>query len=214
METTMLLDQLSQSFSVVIKVSNEIESTLFFNKPKTEKWSVAEQLQHLSLSIAPINNLLSQPELLTKRWGASNRKSRDIQPFLNDYHKATSGLEWKAFPPFVPKIENESEKYAALHYTSDETKIQDFYTLTGNQIELLRDKFQITDSTEKQEIIETFKQQSDYLLTSSRKMDDIQMDTIQLPLPYIGLVTLKEILYFTLNHTNHHFNAIQQQSVI
>lgn len=212
METKELFKKLNGIFSELINEINNVENDIFFHKEKTEKWSIAEEIQHLSLSVLPINNLLSQPKLVTERWGHSNRKSRNMVLFLNDYEKSTLGQEWKAFPPFVPKTESESSNYAELHYTSNQNKIDDFYNLTGKQIELVRDKFQIARSANKNDIIKTFKEQSSILIAISKQMNDVQMDDIQLPLPYIGLVTFREILYFTLNHTEHHFNSIKRLS--
>ncbi|WP_179346443.1 DinB family protein [Winogradskyella ursingii] len=212
METKELFEKLNGTFSKLINEISNVENNIFFRKEKSEKWSIAEEIQHLSLSILPINNLLSQPKLVTERWGHSNRKSRNMELFLNDYEKATLGQEWKAFPPFVPKTESESPNYAELHYTSNQNKIDDFYNLTGKQIELVRDKFQIASSAKKNDIIKTLKEQSSILLTLSKKMNDAQMDDIQIPLPYIGLVTFREILYFTLNHTEHHFNSVKKLS--
>ncbi|WP_209401421.1 hypothetical protein [Pseudozobellia sp. WGM2] len=112
----------------------------------------------------------------------------------------------------MQKTESESPDYPSLHYTSDQTEINEFYNLTGKQIELLREKYQISRSTTKNDIIRIFEEQSGILLSISKKIDEFQMDSIQLPLPYIGLVTFKEILYFTLNHTSHHFNSIKNLS--
>ena len=213
MEPKELFEQLEIAFSEVFNVASNVDDDLFFHKEEAEKWSIAEEIQHLSLSILPINNLLIQTSPTTERWGHSNRKSRSMALFLKDYEKKVSGPVWKAFPPFVPKTENENLNYPRLHYTSDQNKIDDFYKLTGKQIELVREKFQIPSLGNKNDIIKIFKEQSNSLLSISKKMDDAQMDDIQLPLPYIGLVTFKEILYFTLNHTEHHFNSIKNQSL-
>lgn len=212
METKELFEKLNGTFSELVNEISNVENDVFFHKEKAGKWSIAEEIQHLTLSILPINNLLSQPKLVTERWGHSNRKSRKMELFLSDYEKATLGQEWKAFPPFVPKTESESPNYAGLHYTSNQNKIDDFYKLTGKQIELVRDKFQISRSANKNEIIKPFKEQSSILIAISKKMNDAQIDDIQLPLPYIGLVTFREILYFTLNHTEHHFNSVKKLS--
>lgn len=209
METKELFKKLNGTFSELVNEIGNVENDFFFHKDKFEKWSIAEEIQHLSLSILPINNLLSQPKLVTERWGHSNRKSRSMELFLSDYEKATLGQEWKAFPPFVPKTESESPNYASLHYTRNQSKIDDFYNLTGKQIELVRDKFQIASSAKKNDIMKTFKEQSSTLIAISKQMNDAQMDDMQLPLPYIGLVTFREILYFTLSHTKHHHNSMK-----
>ncbi len=105
----------------------------------------------------PINNLLSQPIAVTERWGPSKRKFRNREVFLNDNKKATIGREWKAFPPFIPKNENENLNYTRLQRTCNQAKIKDFYKLTGNQIQGLRDLFPITGATRSKDIIHEFR---------------------------------------------------------
>ncbi len=212
MEKKELFEKLNGTFSALVNEISHVGNDIFFHKEKLEKWSIAEEIQHLSLSILPINNLLSQPKFVTERWGHSNRKSRNLESFLMDYDRETVGQEWKAFPPFVPKTENESPNYAALHYTRNQIKVDDFYNLTGKQIEFVREKFQIARSAKKYDVIKTFKEQSSILIAISEQMSDDQMDDIQLPLPYIGLVTFREVLFFTLNHTKHHYNSVKELS--
>jgi len=134
-----------------------------------------------------------------------------MEKFRSDYGQATAGQEWKAFPPFVPKTESESPAYAALHHTEDQNRVDDFYKYTGTGIEMVRDKFQIVRSAKKEGVLGMFAAQSGSLLTTAKQMEDAQLHNIQLPLPYIGLVTLKEALLFTLFHTGHHFNSIKNR---
>lgn len=210
METRELFKQLNSTFSMLINEINNMEEDTFFRKERAEKWSIAEEIHHLNLSILPINDLLSKPKLIVERWGHSSRKSRNIESFMQDYENATVGAEWKAFPPFVPKTESENPNYARLHFTRNQNKIDDFYDLTGKQIEFVRDKFPIAHSIKKNDIISIFKEQTSILLHFSKQINDAKMDDMQLPLPYIGLVTFREVLYFTLEHTKHHFNSVKK----
>jgi hypothetical protein len=66
-------------------------------------------------------------------------------------------------------------------------------------------------STSKEEDITNFLlMQSKGLLQLSATFTDEQMDDLQLPLPYIGLITLKEMLFFTIYHTNSHTIKIKE----
>ncbi len=57
METKELFEQLNGTFSELVNEISNVENDIFFRKEKSEKWSIAEEIQHLSLSILPINNL-------------------------------------------------------------------------------------------------------------------------------------------------------------
>ena len=58
---------------------NDLESTIynlndeqFFNKPDDNKWSIAENVQHLILCVNPINLALGMPLILLKIFGSPN----------------------------------------------------------------------------------------------------------------------------------------------
>ena len=65
--------------------ASAFNETAFFNKPDNGKWSVAENLQHLFLTLNPLVDLLSLPEIMLERWGSSNRVSRDYDDIVAVY---------------------------------------------------------------------------------------------------------------------------------
>jgi hypothetical protein len=197
-------------FNKLSQCLDGVKSELFFHKEKDEVWSIAENVQHITMTFLPINNLLKSPELIIQSYGHSGRKSREMDTFTADYYNATKDEPWKTFPPFTPKLENESINYPKLHYSDNQQKIDKFYQFTGTQIAELPNKFPILSTSKEEDITNFLLMQSKGLLQLSATFTDEQMDDLQLPLPYIGLITLKEMLFFTIYHTNSHTIKIKE----
>lgn len=210
MENKVLFEQVSSEYLKILNVVSKIKNSDFFKKEKIELWSIAENVHHLSLSLFPVNNILKEPSLMTNRWGISNRKSRTYEQFLDAYNKSKRGLDWKAFPPFVPKSENENSEYVKIHSAKSQNKINDFYKFTGEQIQELRDRIQLQTQVEKEETIKMFELQYQSFFSVTKDIEENQMDNHQIPLPYIGLITLKEMIYFIHNHTQYHRLTIER----
>lgn len=210
MEITILMQQFNEELSLIVAHVNNVDETNFFKKINDEKWSIAENLHHLSISLMPINNLFKQPELMIERWGHSNRKSRDFTTFLEDYKNAVANADWKAFPPFIPKSANETDGYLKQHATSTQSKLNEFYQYTGEQIKGLREKMQLETNTTKSDVMNLFLSQNKTFLLLSEQLSENQMDDCQIPLPYAGLITCKEMMYFIYNHTKVHRLAVEK----
>jgi hypothetical protein len=54
---------------------------------------------------------------------------------------------------------------------------------------------------------------NDRLITALEALDDDALDSYQLPHPAVGLVTLREMLYFTAYHNKMHWNDIRRVGV-
>lgn len=210
MEIKNAIQQLNEELSLIVSLVDALDEANFVGKKNNDKWSVAEHLVHLSLALLPVNNLFKQPEMMLERWGNSNRKSRDFATFLQDYKNAVANADWKAFPPFVPKSATESADYLQKHSTTSENKKNDFYQLTGESIKGLRDKIQLDGNASKAEIITGFEQQYQIFFQLVSHLSNENLDACQLPLPYVGLITCKEMIYFTYNHTKVHRLAIER----
>jgi hypothetical protein len=74
-----------------------------FNKSQNEKWTAGQQLEHIYLSVKPVNLAFKLPAFLLKLiWGKANRASRSYNELIERYHaKLANGS--KATGPFVPK---------------------------------------------------------------------------------------------------------------
>ena len=62
----------------------------------------------------------------------------------------------------------------------------------------------------KKELLKNYKKETHKLIKSLNSWNEKQIDTYILPHPAIGKLSIREMLYFTHLHTNHHFNIIKQ----
>ncbi len=208
METQLLLTQLEFEFSTMSTYAAQMGRSDFFRRENAEAWSPCEHLQHLTLTLLPVTNLLKQPAAFAERWGHSGRASRSQADFWADYKAATTGTGWKTLPAFVPKTTTGAEENAVLHSAANEKVGADFYALTGSQFPGLPDKLPTADKTTQEEVVAVLMGQCKALITLIGNYDEAQLDDLQLPFPYIGLVTLREMLMLTLNHFAHHQTVI------
>lgn len=75
-----------------------------FNKSQNGKWTAGQQLEHIYLSVKPVNLAFKLPAFLLKLiWGKANRASRSYDELIERYHaKLANGST--ATGPFVPKL--------------------------------------------------------------------------------------------------------------
>ncbi len=66
----------------------------------------------------------------------------------------------------------------------------------------------VTD--QKQYLTQTWDESNTRLLNAVEGWDDSALDSLQMPHPAIGMVTVREMLYFTLHHNSLHWNDIQR----
>lgn len=59
------------------------------------------------------------------------------------------------------------------------------------------------------QLFETLDRTLDSLLKAVAKFDEPQLDSIRLPHPLIGKLTVREMMYFTIYHVGHHLNAVR-----
>ncbi len=87
------------------RVQNEVNALLasvenmseahFFQQPNPEKWSVAQNIQHLFQSSKPLVGLFGKPEMMAQ-FGRSSRDSRDYEEVVTLYQTALQSP-----PPFL-----------------------------------------------------------------------------------------------------------------
>jgi uncharacterized damage-inducible protein DinB len=68
------------------------------------------------------------------------------------------------------------------------------------------------DTTDRNYILNDYKIETKKLLKSLNRWDEKDMDTYILPHPAIGKLSIREMLYFTHQHTNHHFKIIKEMN--
>lgn len=138
---------------------------------QNEKWTAGQQLEHIYLSVKPLNQLALLPTFVLK-WifGKANRPSKSYKELVAKYN---SKLEQggRASGRFVPKPVAIAQK-AHLAKLLRETVRKLIYLVDG------------------------FSEQ--------------QLDTLILPHPLLGKLTLREMLYFTIHHVSHHLQMTKR----
>ena len=68
----------------------------------------------------------------------------------------------------------------------------------------------LPDFNQKEKIISALHKEIRIICTKIKKYNEEELDTILLPHPIIGKLTLRELLYFTIYHVQHHLKSLQQ----
>ena len=63
-------------------------------------------------------------------------------------------------------------------------------------------------SEKKDELIKKYNEQKQKLISKIEKQSEADLDKYILPHPLLGKVTLREMLYFTIHHNEHHLNLL------
>lgn len=208
MEKNEIIEKLDLVFADLVSVCESVSPTDLFKKSADDKWSIAENIHHLSLTYMPVNASARSFKAMEEKWGSSGRKSRTYDQLLEAYADATSAYAWKTFPPFVPKRADQKDEYVRLHAADSKTKLAEFYAMVGEEIQSLTDRVPL-DEMQPGSLLKMFKMQSRLLVQSAARLTEEQLDSLQIPIPYLGLITFREILYFTHFHTKHHLNSVK-----
>lgn len=160
-----------KTFRVFTTVCEGVDENVFFTRPAADKWSVAENVQHLIISTNTTTLAYTLPKFIV-RWvgGTPNRNSRSYEALVDRYQEklAAGG---KAHGRFVPKpMEIKYGKQRLL---------QNWNKATGKFINALKNN------------------------NTESKLDDYLARH-----PLLGRITLRELCYFTIYHTEHHLNII------
>lgn len=149
-----------------------ISDEIFFNQPK-DKWSIAQNVDHLIISTKQTKLVYSLPKFIVRLYtGKPNRPSRNYEELVKKYHlKLEAG--GKASGIFIPKIINDASKEK----------------LINNWMKISAAYIHIVEINWKNE----------------------QLDNYLAPHPLLGKITLRELCYFTIYHTEHHLNIIKQR---
>ena len=158
---------------------NAISEAVFFEWPE-DKWSVADNIKHLILSINTTTLAYKLPKFFVRLIGGKpNRISRSYDEVLAKYYK---------------KLEEggkASSRYVPIRHKPN----------TGNQIlakKILLDRWN------------KYNQNFISALTNNRTENDLDNYLIKHPL--LGKITLRELCYFTIFHTEHHLNSILKRT--
>lgn len=100
-----LIDLLQKGFEAVKTFANTTPQEAFYFKPADTIWSAAENVQHLTQSVQPLNRLFGRPQsYFAEKWGYATHSSRTYEGIVDAYHTAlgTGVIATGAFAPLTP----------------------------------------------------------------------------------------------------------------
>ena len=65
----------------------------------------------------------------------------------------------------------------------------------------------------KDKLIEKYAEQKQELITKIEKQSEADLDKYILPHPLLGKITLREMLYFTIHHNEHHLELLKNRAI-
>lgn len=141
--------------------------------PFNNKWSAAEQLDHIIKSVAPVKVAFSMPRFLLRIFfGKANRPSKNYEQLVVKYQsKLAAG--GKAPSKYVPE----------------------------------KKKNVLGEAAKLDAIVEA-------LCKKVEGFSENELDLLLLPHPLIGKLTLREMLYFTLYHVQHHHLQVKNNLLL
>ena len=174
MTKTEIITAAEKGFNRFSETCYSMDETLLFKKP-ADKWSAAENMQHLIISTKMTTLAYRLPKFIVRLVaGKPNRSSRTFHELKDKYYKklADGG---KASGVFVPK-----------------------------PIEIKYGKQKLIDNWQNATTA--------FMLALSKNRTEKDLDSYLAKHPLLGRITLRELCYFTIFHTEHHLKAIHKIS--
>ncbi|MDB4293639.1 DinB family protein [Maribacter sp.] len=143
---------------------NGLPTTAFLYTQES-KWSAAQQLQHIVLSVNPLVRVFGMsPVQIEKTFGTTAGPGRSFDTMVADY-VAQLDQGGKAPKPYLPEIVLESDKSALLQLLS--------------------------------KLIASLQLQIDVFT-------EAELDSLGVPHPLLGTISLREMLFNAIYHVGHH----------
>lgn len=165
-----IIKSMQESFDWVKKKVSETAEPVFY-QAFGEKWSIAENMDHLIRSCRPVASALKMPKAALQAFGSPDQATRSYETIVAIYQAKLKEGTAVASGPFVP--EN------SLDYP---------------QADMLRDW---------QLIAGKFAERTD-------QWEEEDLDQYVIPHPVLGKLTVREMLFFTINHNYHHLRAMNR----
>jgi DinB superfamily len=105
-----ILQKLAEGFSLVDETLRKADNAIFYIR-KDNKWSIAENCKHLSLSVKPLNTAFSLPNFALLFFGKLNRPARNYDEMVEKYLQklAEGAVATSQFVPEKISVENSKE---------------------------------------------------------------------------------------------------------
>ena len=172
MNKTELKGLLQERVQGVVVFSENQTSEVFYAKPAADVWSVAENVQHLILSVQPLARIFGAPKsYFIEKWGKAPHSSRAYEQMVEIYDAALGG-GGVATGAFVPLATTPSK----------EQLLTDFVQIHQTLLQLVEANW-----------------------------SEEELDEYPIPHPLLGLITAREMLYFTAYHLLHHHQIMKKR---
>jgi hypothetical protein len=137
----------------------------------TDKWTAAQQLDHIHKSVKPLTQAMGYPTFVSRLlFGKANRPSKTYEELINRYNEKLA-LGGRASGRFVPPVISTDQKDGLIKL--------------------------VLASVNK-------------LCKRLEKFSETELDNLILPHPLLGKITIREMLYFTAYHVQHHETIIKR----
>ena len=163
-------NELIAATNEIANICNEVNDAKFYENIISDKWSIAENLDHLSISSKATVKALGLSKPMLESFGSLQRPCMTSDELLSTYK---SILAKSAVAP-------------SKFFSAKES--------LGSKAEML---------TAWQSIM-------DRLVARMEYWSEEDLDKYCIYHPAIGNITIRELLFFTVFHTRHHYNAIER----
>ncbi len=172
MTKTEIITAAESIFAGFSESCNSIDELAFFTRCN-EKWTVAENVQHLIISTNTSSLAWYLPKFMV-RWigGTPNRNSRTYDELKDKYYKKLSD-GGRASGRFVPK---------PIEIKYGKQKLMDNWNNAAGK----------------------------FTRSLAKNRTEKDLDAYLVKHPLLGRITLRELGYFTIFHTEHHLQSIQK----
>jgi hypothetical protein len=169
-----IVAELGESFQSLCEAGKAVSDSTF-NVSKNNKWTPAENLQHLVRATKMTSLAFTLPKLLhVLLYGKPSRASHPYTKVVDNYHKKLEAGA-QATGVYVPK-------------RADYQKEQLTQKLDGAGQKLIT--------------------------AIDKKWNEEQLDRYQVAHPILGLLTARELAYFTIYHNSHHLETIRKNYLV
>jgi hypothetical protein len=164
-----IVEELGQSFQSLCEAGKAV-SDEDFNLSKNNKWTPAENLQHLVKATKMTSLAFTLPKFFhVLIYGKPARTSHPYSKIVDNYHKKLDAGA-TATGVYVPKKADYKKEELTTRLDSEGQKL---------------------------------------IRAINRKWKEEQLDRFQVGHPILGLLTARELAYFTIYHNGHHLDTIR-----
>lgn len=167
-----LQQTLTDRAQAFLALASPLSDEQFFAPLDGDKWSVAENLQHLYLSTRPVARLLVAPREFLAQFGKPTQTSRSYEQVVADYRRTVTDNGIKAPATMSARAE---------------------------------------DLTDRSAVVNNFAKAHQETADSLANWTDDELESYQAPHPALGMLTIRELIYFTAYHVDHHLEPTRER---